>query len=768
MGLEKQHDKHNQVSALAIKEKELEAIRKIGRESGLRLSYMENANEDLRSDVTVMKRAVQKVEKDKRQAEVEKQKQDMFVGRLTRELDRLREQIALYEAQVSAQREDTKAAREAISEVGSPHGIDAIGVEKKQLLQAVEQHLIVWPSGALSMETEIEGYNKAIRKEEDKNEQLTFMLNRAESDTAMSKKLVAQCLARQEALRVEYSTYVCTLQETEQALNRVTVERAGYLNEITAIQKQIEKESHLKLNLETQILAKLKEKMTSDKAAKYSSLLAAKLQKQKLELEINCSKVENETAQVSLKTNQSLSRIQVLQKSLAELEKDIQNTDDLMSQSQNEITKRTLAIERKQATINLFSKQIEATLEQIGGKDMGPLEIQINALTKQIDECTSEIMSVQQYCLRLQTEMVRLTQQREEQNASVEMLKKELTIHQQKKIRTENEIEQEMKEQKDIEHHMKSLKNDIVRLNVLLSKKSTTKEQLQQNNQLMESEFMQSLREAEKESIEMQENLRHLEEEKERLLLNLVEAEQQNMLWEKKIQLAKEMRNAVDSEMGQGEIQAMKAEIHRMQLRYNQLMKQQEKMIKDLEATVTRRETITWRAQGQSEKNKKQLTVSDLRRKKQELRKKIKEIQKNTEECDGTIADLENTRKSLTSTIAEKQHNVSTMKENVSSMEAEVEQLQEKKRLNLTQIVSYQTRVKHLQAVKDGKYKPICSSLEALKAEEQKQESRIHTISTIIHQIQQEYPQYQSDLRCISLALEAHAGHQNEHTINKQ
>ncbi|KAG8446522.1 hypothetical protein GDO86_014106 [Hymenochirus boettgeri] len=558
MGLEKQHDKHNQVSALAIKEKELEAIRKIGRESGLRLSYMENANEDLRSDVTVMKRAVQKVEKDKRQAEVEKQKQDMFVGRLTRELDRLREQIALYEAQVSAQREDTKAAREAISEVGSPHGIDAIGVEKKQLLQAVEQHLIVWPSGALSMETEIEGYNKAIRKEEDKNEQLTFMLNRAESDTAMSKKLVAQCLARQEALRVEYSTYVCTLQETEQALNRVTVERAGYLNEITAIQKQIEKESHLKLNLETQILAKLKEKMTSDKAAKYSSLLAAKLQKQKLELE------------------------------------------------------------------------------------------------------------------------------------------------------------------------------------------------------------------AEKESIEMQENLRHLEEEKERLLLNLVEAEQQNMLWEKKIQLAKEMRNAVDSEMGQGEIQAMKAEIHRMQLRYNQLMKQQEKMIKDLEATVTRRETITWRAQGQSEKNKKQLTVSDLRRKKQELRKKIKEIQKNTEECDGTIADLENTRKSLTSTIAEKQHNVSTMKENVSSMEAEVEQLQEKKRLNLTQIVSYQTRVKHLQAVKDGKYKPICSSLEALKAEEQKQESRIHTISTIIHQIQQEYPQYQSDLRCISLALEAHAGHQNEHTINKQ
>lgn len=41
----------------------------------------------------------------------------MFVDRLTREADRLREQISLYEAQLAAQREDTKAARAVVSEV---------------------------------------------------------------------------------------------------------------------------------------------------------------------------------------------------------------------------------------------------------------------------------------------------------------------------------------------------------------------------------------------------------------------------------------------------------------------------------------------------------------------------------------------------------------------------------------------------------------------------------------------------------------------------
>ena len=60
------------------------------------------------------------------------------------------------------------------------------------------------------------------------------------------------------------------------------------------------------------------------------------------------------------------------------------------------------------------------------------------------------------------------------------------------------------------------------------------------------------------------------------------------MLWEKKIQLAQETRQAVDSEVGQGEMRAMKAEIHRMSVRYSQLMRQQEKMIQEMEKSVSR------------------------------------------------------------------------------------------------------------------------------------------------------------------------------------
>ena len=52
----------------------------------------------------------------------------------------------------------------------------------------------------------------------------------------------------------------------------------------------------------------------------------------------------------------------------------------------------------------------------------------------------------------------------------------------------------------------------------------------------------------------MQDNLNSIKEEKERLLNSLIEAERQIMLWEKKTQLAKETRDAIETDVGQGEI----------------------------------------------------------------------------------------------------------------------------------------------------------------------------------------------------------------------
>jgi hypothetical protein len=84
----------------------------------------------------------------------------------------------------------------------------------------------------------------------------------------------------------------------------------------------------------------------------------------------------------------------------------------------------------------------------------------------------------------------------------------------------------------------------------------------------IENEFKQKLKELENESIRLENSISTLKEEKADILSEIVESERQILLWERKIQLEKEMQDALDPNIGQSEIVAMKKEIHRMELRY--------------------------------------------------------------------------------------------------------------------------------------------------------------------------------------------------------
>lgn len=72
------------------------------------------------------------------------------------------------------------------------------------------------------------------------------------------------------------------------------------------------------------------------------------------------------------------------------------------------------------------------------GQELGPLEIEINQLNRQIEECNSEAMTLQKYWLNEQKELVKLTQEREEQITSLDTLQKQIIIMQQRKLRLES------------------------------------------------------------------------------------------------------------------------------------------------------------------------------------------------------------------------------------------------------------------------------------------------------------------------------------------
>ncbi|NXU14799.1 CCD40 protein, partial [Pardalotus punctatus] len=739
----------------------------------LQLFYVQNMDQDMHHRLLLMKQSAKRAEAERIQAEVEKKKQDLLLDQLTRRVYELQEQIALFEAQLVAQAEDTKVTRQAVGEAGLE--VQAINMEKKRLMEHWNSSLAgmkqrdeayVVTQGLLSnyrrdlksLEGDIHGCGKSIRKEEEKNENLVALLNRSQNDASVTRKLIAQCLLEQEALQVETGTYTHVLHETEQALSRTKMDQAAHLNELLSITKGIEKGTYAKEQLESEIMAKLQDQMISSTAAKHFSQLAEKLRNRKSNLELHFYKVENDVAQIILNTTNTSCRLTVHQKTLCEVDKEIKNMNELIACQESEIAKSRLLAEKKGGVICLYNKKLEMLLAQQGGKELGPLEIEINQLNKEIEECSSEVMTLQKYWLNEQKELVKLTREREEQITSLDTLQKQIIIMQQKKVRMENEIQQEIKEQKDVERHMKNMSNDLIKLNVLINKSNSSFEDLQNGKIVTENEFVQSLKAAEKESVEMQERHSQLIEEKDRLLNSLVEAEHQILLWEKKIQLAKEMREATDSLFKQGEIHDMKMEIRRMQVRYGQLLKQQEMLVRAMEACVSHRETITSWAAAQNKVGKKHSTKSDSQSRKHELKRKLKEMQENICECNQTIQELEKDQDTLNATLLEKEQELCRLKAETDNLSLDMESLQNEKRWNLLELVAYQAHQKQLQALREGKYRVLCHTEEACTKQQENLQGRLQTINTIVQQIREEQPQHQKALQWLSHCLGSRLG----------
>jgi len=733
-----------------------------------RLKYMDDAKEDVRSDIAVMKRAAEKADLEVSKAEGDKKRQDLLVDRLTQTVDTLREEIAMYESQFQAQHEESKAAQQALTEAVTE--IEAIDLEKKQLYQQWQSSLIgmrrrdeayAAMNEALSLqrqriqaiETETEGYKRSISKAQEQNEQLTMMDNKIQSDIASSKKNIAISLQKQETLKSEYSTYTRTLHQTEKELNKANIDVTLKENELVALRKQTEREFLEKVRLETAIMEKIQEEMTMDKASKYTRKLIEKLRRRTTELENALAEVENEISRDVLDISNTTTRVRQLQQVLDSINDEIQQKNGVISRIDSDIIKKNAVIERKQGTIDQFNKRVDQLRNKDGGEELGPLELQVSTLQKQIESRQNEISDLQQFWLRVQSELVKTMKDVDKQSKDIDVLKKQHTILQQKKIRTEGEIESHKNEMRDSERNIRNMQNDMTKLNLLINKESGMKEFLQQNNILMENDFIQTLKEAELESINMQSRIEALKEEKEMLLNSLVEAERQIMLWEKKTQLAREAKQSVDAEYGQGDIKAMKAEIHRMEVRYAQLMKQQEKMIQDMEKAVTRRDVIITRGDAQVKSGKAKDTKGVFQKKLMEMKKKIKQVNQDANGCDNEIQSLREQQGLVSHHLEEKQSTCHEMQSGIDELESQIDTLSETRQRNLAEILALQQKFKYYQALKEGRYTPLCKTAESLQAETQKQRDRLQSLMTIVDRLNQEYPHAQPALRKITLSL---------------
>lgn len=89
---------------------------------------------------------------------------------------------------------------------------------------------------------------------------------------------------------------------------------------------------------------------------------------------------------------------------------------------------------------------------------------------------------------------MRLSQEHDKQSSEVELMIKQHTILTQKKLRIESEISSHVAETTQVEKEIHHLQMDLKKLSILLHRERGNEDSLQQDNQLLESQFMAALK----------------------------------------------------------------------------------------------------------------------------------------------------------------------------------------------------------------------------------------------------------------------------------
>ena len=246
---------------------------------------------------------------------------------------------------------------------------------------------------------------------------------------------------------------------------------------------------------------------------------------------------------------------------------------------------------------------------------------------------------------------------------------------------------------------------DVAKLNSLISQNHDAEKDLQSSNYVLEMEAVEELKEMERESIGLQASINEVSLDKAALLDEVLETERQALLWEKKIQLDKETREALDPTIGQLEVQTMEKEIHRMNLRYEALLREQERLSSEMERAILKRSTIALRYNMRSKEGggasnaKQELTQSTIKKKIASLKKEGRSLAEDCLRYDAAVEQKRAETSEMTSELERLGQEFGAYEESNANIQGAINDLMYQKQLRQERISYHQKYLKRLREV---------------------------------------------------------------------
>lgn len=688
-------------------------------------------NDELKASIAVTRRAAYKAEEDIQGLEKEKLRQDLQIDSLNEQLKRLQDEEALFEAQLISQSEETVAATGTLAEASAE--MEEIEYEKKGLvsqwnaalrqmqardeaLVKLEEELEDRKNALRNMDNEIAGLRKLIREESDTNEKLTGIKKKAEAELRFLVATMDE-LEEKHAKGVEnYNILVASLERTEAELTEVNASRAKLLTATRGLQREADAILETQHAYEDEMEANGTQQVTLSKGAQATAKATKKLTVKLRELEREQIKNENELARIRMDILNTEDHNGRLKETLEGLVGEMRDLEGLINNYEVEIRRRNDSIQKKQSEVDRLNKLYDSLASNMVDENTGPLEATIHNLSKSIQGAKAECTRLQNYWLRQQRTLVNNEKAAAEQATTLAELRAQLTVLQQKKLRLDSVATGHNAECSEYEKQVRAAQRQLAVLNESIAQNEDAQARLAEANLSQENAFIRKLQDAEKVAIGLEVEIDELLSEKKYLLSDVIEAERQIMLWEKKIQLAKETQEALDPEVGATEVKAMKKEIHRMKLRHASLLRQQEKMVQDMEKAIVRREHIWARGRAVQKKAASSKsrsaaaaaavsTKASIQKALATLDAKIRAATADVETSDAELRALGVEQDSSLASIQETQDKVASLTRQADELAASRFELAFTRERNVLNLSRLQRLTKRYAAVEESKYK---------------------------------------------------------------
>lgn len=631
---------------------------------------LERHNQEVASQVAVTRRETYKSEQAACETEVSKREQDLYIDRLTNQMKDISGDLAILEAQIIAQRNESKTARDALLQ--SSLEMEKINFERNQLVQDWNSSLIgiklrtktlqdlekasnKQEETIRSLQNEYSGLKAQINDQQEINEKNRGLQNKINSRMQFLQHKIANAKEEREQLQKKLTQLNELVSDKEAVINRLIVEKNSARIEFKQSQKGANELSIKIHEIEDKIISHVTEQTNLKRDAVAAQNMVQKVREQIEEKDRELSDVQNEVMRLRIDKLNISDQCQKFENGLNAIIEELQEKDNLISQYESQIRRNNVDIEKKQSEVDKLNRKYRDLVSDQNGEEYGPLEREIRQLQLKIQQSDKASAECQTNWLKMQTELVLIEKSCEELQTENTSKQAHIAVLSRKRDRTRNQLAATEKEVGKLQVQVRILQREMSKLGEQLSASIGSGNVLVEGNINFEAEILENLRQKEEEAASTERQIEEIANKREELAEDLMETEKAIMMWEKKIQLAKEMREALDPNYGTGELRAMRKEVNRMETRLKQIKRQQENIVKNMEFALKRRTTIADRVTVQKRLNKDK-TRADIARGITDLKRQAKKLNNETAKFDRFIQQDNDALKERNAEIEQLQH----------------------------------------------------------------------------------------------------------------